>query len=121
MPSVFHNMGLIRLCAREGKDCIRELTMKQGKQSAAIIGCCVLLLGAGQALSQDWPQWRGPNRDNKIMNFAVPKTWPKELTKKWRVTVGPGEASPLLVADKVYVFTRAGGDEVTLCLEAATG
>ena len=28
------------------------------------------LLGLGtQAASQDWPQWRGPNRDGALMSF----------------------------------------------------
>ena len=81
----------------------------------------VILLFAHGICAQDWPQWRGANRDNKIVGFAAPKEWPKELTKKWQVTVGLGEASPLLVGDKVYVFGRQGGDEVTLCLDAATG
>lgn len=73
------------------------------------------------AQAQDWPQWRGPNRDNKVSGFIAPKTWPKELTKKWQVTVGIGESSPLLVGDKIYVFARQDKDEVTLCLDAATG
>jgi outer membrane protein assembly factor BamB len=82
---------------------------------ACLLGCATL------AHAQDWPQWRGPNRDNKIVGFTEPAKWPKELTKKWKVTVGIGEASPVLVGDKVYVFGRQEGDEVTLCLDAATG
>ncbi len=80
-----------------------------------------LLFGAGHVSAQDWPQWRGPNRDNKVTGFTEPKTWPKELTKKWKVTVGLGEASPVLVGDKLYVIGRQETDEVTLCLDAATG
>ncbi len=81
----------------------------------------VLLTSATGVLAQDWPQWRGPNRDNKVAGFTAPAAWPKELTKKWQVTVGIGESSPLLVGDKVYVFARQGADEVTLCLNAADG
>lgn len=81
----------------------------------------VLLFAASAGSAQDWPQWRGPNRDNKVAGFSVPKEWPKELAKKWQVTVGLGEASPVLVAGKIYVFARQGGDEVTLCLDAASG
>ena len=50
--------------------------------------------------AQDWPQWRGPNRDAKATGFKAPKAWPKELTQKWKVTVGEGVASPALVCDK---------------------
>jgi outer membrane protein assembly factor BamB len=69
----------------------------------------------------DWPQWRGPGRDNKLTDFTAPATWPKELTQKWKTTVGLGDASPVLVGDKVYAFTRQGGDEVILALDAANG
>jgi outer membrane protein assembly factor BamB len=87
---------------------------------AVLLGC-VLLLGANCAWAQDWPQWRGPNRDNKVTGFTEPKTWPKELTQKWKVPVGLGESSPVLVGEKLYVFGRQGGDEVTLCLDAGSG
>jgi outer membrane protein assembly factor BamB len=81
----------------------------------------LLLMGAASVSAQDWPQWRGPNRDNKIVGFTAPKVWPKELTKKWQVSVGVGESSPVLVGDKIFVFARQGDEEVTLCLDAATG
>src|SRR6059058_5541447 len=80
-----------------------------------------LALSAGRSWAQDWPQWRGPNRDNKVVGFAEPKTWPKTLTQKWKISVGDGESSPALVGKKLYIFARQGGDEVTLCLDAETG
>jgi outer membrane protein assembly factor BamB len=82
---------------------------------------CVMALGANCIQAQDWPQWRGPNRDNKLTAFAAPTSWPKELTQKWKITVGLGESSPVLVGDKLYVFARQGSDEVTMCLDAASG
>jgi outer membrane protein assembly factor BamB len=87
---------------------------------AAVLVTCVTLLGAGAAGAQDWPQWRGANR-NAVATFTAPKTWPKELTKKWSEKVGDGVATPALVGDKLYVFTRKGGDEVVSCLNAADG
>ena len=82
---------------------------------------CVILICAGCVFAQDWPQWRGPNRDGKVTGFTAPKEWPKELTLKWKITVGAGDATPALVGDKLYVFTRQGDDEVTLCLDAGSG
>src|SRR4051794_27861270 len=79
----------------------------------------VLILGS--ARGQDWPQWRGPNRDNKVTGFAEPKSWPKALTQKWKVTVGDGVSSPVLAGGKVYAFGRKDADEVTVCLDAETG
>src|SRR5262245_27482126 len=82
---------------------------------------CVLLLGANGARAQDWPQWRGPHRDNKVTGFTAPKEWPKTLTQKWTVKVGAGHASPVLVGDKLYLLSRQGGNEVISCLDAADG
>lgn len=87
---------------------------------AVFVGMGVMLF-IGQAVADDWPQWRGPNRDGKVAGFAAPQAWPKALTQKWRVIVGAGDASPALVGDKLYVFTRQGDEEVTLCLNAADG
>jgi len=86
----------------------------------AIVGA-TLLIGATCAMAQDWPQWRGVNRDGKLVKFVAPTTWPKELSQKWKVDVGVGDSTPALVGDKLYVFTRQGEEEVTLCLDAATG
>jgi outer membrane protein assembly factor BamB len=91
------------------------------KPTMGVLAGCLLLLTTNGLWAQDWPQWRGPNRDNKVTGFTAPATWPKELTQKWKVTVGVGESSPVMVGDKIYVFGRQGGEETTLCLDAATG
>jgi outer membrane protein assembly factor BamB len=56
-----------------------------------------------------------------VSGFTAPAEWPKELTQKWKTTVGLGDATPALVGDKLYVFTRQGNEEVTLCLNAEDG
>jgi outer membrane protein assembly factor BamB len=81
----------------------------------------ITLTGANCLFAQDWPQWRGANRDAKAADFKAPKTWPKDLTQKWKVVVGDGVATPALVGDKLYVFSREQGNEVTRCLTAADG
>jgi outer membrane protein assembly factor BamB len=54
-----------------------------------------LILSAFAA--QDWPQWRGPNRDGVVSPSAEPQVWPDELKQKWQVHVGIGHSSPVLV------------------------
>jgi len=86
-----------------------------------VLAICVVVIGASCAWAQDWPQWRGPDRDGKVAGFTAPQTWPQELKLKWSVPVGQGDATPALVGDKLYVCTRQGDQEVTLCLDARTG
>lgn len=71
--------------------------------------------------SQDWPQWRGINRDSKVTGFKIPTTWPTDLKQVWKVSVGFGDATPVLVGSKLYLNTRQGDQEVVLCIDAATG
>jgi outer membrane protein assembly factor BamB len=87
--------------------------------SAMIIS--LVLLSSLNSYSQDWPQFRGINRDGKVTGFKAPAAWPKELTQVWKINVGFGDATPVLAGGKIYVFTRQGTDEVILCLDASTG
>jgi outer membrane protein assembly factor BamB len=83
---------------------------------AVLVGW-LLLGGAGVLQAQDWPQWRGPNQNNKVVGFTVPREWPKELTKKWQVEAGVGESSPVMMGGKIYTFGREGNKEVTRCFD----
>jgi outer membrane protein assembly factor BamB len=94
------------------------------KNANGLIGAMVaglILVCATCAFAQDWPQWRGANRDGKATGFAAPETWPSELTQKWVTAVGAADATPALVGDKLYVFARQGEDEVVFCLNADDG
>jgi outer membrane protein assembly factor BamB len=81
----------------------------------------VLSIVPPQVVAQDWPQWRGPNRDGAVSGFDVPASWPDGMEEQWKVEVGYGYATPLLVGDRVYMFSRQGEDEVMLALDPATG
>jgi outer membrane protein assembly factor BamB len=72
-------------------------------------------------VAADWPQWRGANRDAKAPGFKAPATWPAELKQQWHVSVGDGVATPALVGDKLYVFSREEDGEVLRCLDATSG
>lgn len=85
------------------------------------VALAVFAACASQAAAQDWPQWRGPNRDGAAAAFDVPAAWPDGLRERWRVEVGEGYASPLLVGGRLYLYTRQDEDEVVTALDPATG
>lgn len=74
-----------------------------------------------QAPAADWTQWRGPNRDGALASFAEPQPWPEQLTQRWKVDVGAGYATPLVVGNRLYMFSRQGDNEVMSALDPATG
>jgi hypothetical protein len=85
---------------------------------AIFLGSSTRLVSQG---SPEWPQFRGPDRNGVAPVFSPPQVWPDQLTRKWKVDVGEGYATPILVHDRLYVFTRQGENEVMQALDAATG
>ncbi|HEV7396479.1 MAG TPA: PQQ-binding-like beta-propeller repeat protein [Pyrinomonadaceae bacterium] len=85
--------------------------------------CLVVIVSCVVAppLAADWPQWRGPNRDARVADASVPATWPKTLKEQWKVKVGVGHATPVVVGDKIFVFARQGEEEVLMALDSSTG
>lgn len=79
------------------------------------------MLAVAQSSPQDYPQWRGQHRDGAASGFVAPKTWPEKLTRRWKVEVGEGYATPIAVGNQVYVFTRRNGQESLLALNVTTG
>ncbi len=71
--------------------------------------------------ADDWPQWRGKNRDGLIENFAAPTVWPENLEKLWQLEVGEGYSSPVLENERVFIHTRQGEEEWVRCLELSSG
>jgi outer membrane protein assembly factor BamB len=74
-----------------------------------------------QRPSSDWTQWRGPNRDGVAPAPADPQAWPTQLNQKWKVEVGLGYATPLVVGNRIYQFARKGEREVMMGIDADSG
>src|SRR5262245_55541181 len=92
----------------------KEFAMKRALFVAIVLVPGTLLT----ADAQNWPQWRGPNRDAKITGFKAPAAWPKDLALKWKVPIGDGVSTPALVDDKLYVIGRVGDKEVVRAMNA---
>lgn len=83
--------------------------------------CFSVVLASNVAFAQDWPQWRGPNRDGVVASFTAPKEWPDKLKTIWKVPVGIGHSSPVVVGRRVYTHSRQNENEVVSCLDLETG
>ncbi len=74
-----------------------------------------------QNTALDWPHWRGPNRDGTLASFAEPKVWPEALKRQWKIEVGTGYATPIVVGNRVFMFTRQDENEVMRAVDAGSG
>jgi outer membrane protein assembly factor BamB len=89
------------------------------------VAVVVLTVFAGpltaQRPSSDWTQWRGPNRDGVAPAPSDAQAWPAQLMQKWKVEVGLGYATPLVVGNRIYQFARKGDREVMMAIDADSG
>jgi outer membrane protein assembly factor BamB len=95
--------------------------MASGITQKGFLALLFVLSSALAAAAQDWPQWRGPNRDGVIPSFSAPRSWPPSLVPVWRVPVGIGHSSPVVVGQRVYLLSRQEEDEVVSCISLETG
>ena len=94
-------------------------------QPSVFVAAGALLVSSAAVVAQispqDYPQWRGTNRDGAASAFVEPTSWPENLTRRWKVNVGEGYATPIVVGNTVYAFTRHDSSEVMMALDAVTG
>ncbi|MSU61147.1 MAG: hypothetical protein EXS31_01925 [Pedosphaera sp.] len=76
--------------------------------------------------SEDWPQWRGPNRDGAWNETGAMESFPPSGLKiSWRAPVGPVWSSPVIAQGRVYVtdveLARPTAKERLLCFNESNG
>ncbi|HEX5272827.1 MAG TPA: PQQ-binding-like beta-propeller repeat protein, partial [Gemmataceae bacterium] len=85
-------------------------------RAALALTACLLALSAR---ADDWPQFRGPNRDNVSKETGLLKTWPAAGPKlAWTyANLGNGYSGPAVVGDTLYVLGTRDADEFLIALD----
>lgn len=90
----------------------------------------LILIAAGAFLftslsSQEWPDWRGINRDGVWTETGILKKFPSStIALKWSVPCGPGYSGPTVSGGRVYLTDRIEKPEPkerVLCVDANNG
>lgn len=87
----------------------------------AVVLCCLILPGT-TILADDWPHWRGPNRNDIISESSgwTADGW-RSSESAWRQNVGEGSTSPIVVGDQLFVMGWRDQNDFVYCLHARTG
>jgi outer membrane protein assembly factor BamB len=75
------------------------------------------------ALAADWPQWRGPDRNDVSKETGLLKSWPKDGPKLlWTFkNAGAGYSCPAVVGDHLYCAGSGDKGEFVFALDVTTG
>jgi outer membrane protein assembly factor BamB len=102
--------------------------MKQRLNSAAwplVTAALVLSLSAAVSnrASEDWPQWRGPNRDGRSAEKGLLKTWASGGPPlAWKAAgAGEGYSSFATAGGRLFTLGARGNQEFVVAFDAATG
>lgn len=88
---------------------------------AAILLCFVSL---GHVQGDDWPQWRGPQRDGVWRETGLIERFESDqVPLKWTAPLGPGYCGPTVADGRVFVMDRQEDveKERVLCFDQETG
>src|SRR5258708_4060048 len=69
--------------------------------------------------ADDWPQWRGPERNGHVAaEGADPAALPTDPKILWRLNIGGGFSSPVVAGGKLAYLDGQDGQEVAHLLDA---
>lgn len=75
-----------------------------------------------EARAEDWPHWRGPQRNGVSAEKGWLDTWPADgPATAWKAQVGLGFSSFVVARGRAFTLGHADGRDTVWCLDAATG
>src|SRR5437667_11745637 len=83
----------------------------------------LILSAALTVLGDDWPQWRGPERNGVSKETGLLKEWPKDGPKlAWTQSdLGNGYSTPSIAGGRVYLISNRGEQEFVITLDEKDG
>lgn len=93
------------------------------KSKHSFLLAVLAVMSLSSAMSADWPQWRGPNRDDHSGETGLLKRWPAEGPKVvWmNKDAGLGYSGCSIVDGVVYTLGSRDAVEYVIAIDAATG
>lgn len=106
-------MRLPRFESRSPVSNSRGRVVAQFLRTTSLLLTLLLVANNTTALADDWPQWRGPNRDGRWHETGILRQIPKEgIPRKWSVPIHMGYSGPAVVGGKVFItdYSEESGD-----------
>lgn len=112
-----HSTGLIALAVLLRSTSMNRLNSEPVHYGTPAAWLLVILLtsAADLALADEWPQWMGPNRDNRWTEQNILESFPPAGPEVlWRTPVAGGYAGPAVAQGKVFIADFVTGSDVKI-------
>jgi outer membrane protein assembly factor BamB len=93
------------------------------KATRLVLTSLLVCFYAAGVQAQEWPHWRGPERNDRSSENGLMKEWPKDGPPlKWLYKdAGRGFAGFSIVADRLFSMGQHEDKQYAFCLDASTG
>src|SRR5262245_54637473 len=82
----------------------------------------VIAATAASLTADDWPQWRGPQRNGISAETGWADRWPTDGPKvAWKAKVGLGLSSVVVAGGRLFTMGHADEHDTVFCFDASTG
>lgn len=90
---------------------------------SVIVLVVIIAVSVMESKAQDWPQWRGQNRDGVINNTGVNPDWTENKPPLlWTFReAGAGYSTPAIAGTMLYCQGAADGNDFAFALDTETG
>lgn len=99
--------------------------MHRDHRDIVLLACLLMGTLPQPCRADEWPQWRGPQRDGVWRETGIIREFPKpDLDLKWRADISGGYSGPTVADGRVYVtdrLTEPKQVERVLCFDRETG
>ncbi len=108
---------------------IKQMEITRMNRSFRLASATILLLAVTQSFAlcrgDDWPQWRGPQRDGVWRETGIIDKFPSDRLKiRWRQPISAGYSGPTVAKGRVYITDRVTEPkqmERVHCFDAMSG
>jgi len=125
VSSIKYQVSSIKYNVSSIKYPVSRIKNQESSMNSKLILFLLLFFASVNCYSQDWPDWRGVNRDGTWSETGMVEKFDSEnLIPKWSVPIGSGYSGPTVSNGKVYITDRVEKPkpiERVLCFDELTG
>jgi outer membrane protein assembly factor BamB len=91
--------------------------VKRWNIAAGLLAGCVVMAWTGAARADNWPSWRGPERNGICRETGLPVKWSVTENVAWTLPMpGMGGSTPVVWGDRIFLTSAEKNNTVLMCI-----